>query len=214
MILNLGVSSLKTIKHTKVCKRNRQHHLTQTQRVALEKRNSASSFSSGPAGMALNDIWTALMRMRASHGVLNVRKSYLKLHLELKTRRLIFWWSPWGCFSTKLNEKEINLEEINLRRNLCLFSQFVLHFPFFSGVLLQTTIPPVHSSPELPPTAGCSCRSGDEMQQHLASTSHPLSHSYDIGNVYGCTLFLTAPIMPTISWVRRLNQEKGERKEE
>lgn len=131
MILNLGVVSLKKIKHRKICKRNRQHHLTQIQKVGLERGNSASSFSLGPAGMALNDIWIALMRLWASHGVLNVRMSYLKLHLELKTERLIFWWSPWGCFSTKLNEKEINLEEINLRRNLCLFIFFPSLFYIF-----------------------------------------------------------------------------------
>lgn len=51
-----------------------------------------------------------------------------------------------------------------------------------------------------------------EMQQQLASTSNPLSHSCGIGNVCGCTLFLPAPIMPTISWVKRLNQEKGEKR--
>lgn len=135
MILNLGAQSLKKINHRKVCKRDRWHPLTQTQRDVLDRGDSASSFSLGPAGMALSDIWTALMKIWASHGVLNVRMSYLKLHLELKTERLIFWWSPWGCFSTKLNEKEINLEEINLRRNLCLFFPPVCYtFSFiFSG---------------------------------------------------------------------------------
>lgn len=80
--------------------------------------------------MALNDIWIALMRIWASHGVLNVRTSYLKLHFELKTERLIFWWNPGGCFWTKLNEKEINLEEIKLRRNLCPFFPVCFAFSF------------------------------------------------------------------------------------
>lgn len=38
------------------CKRNRQHHLTQTQKAGLERGNSASSFSLGAAGVALNNI--------------------------------------------------------------------------------------------------------------------------------------------------------------
>lgn len=159
--------------------------------------------------MALNDIWIALMRIWASHGVLNVRTSYLKLHLEFKTERLIFWWSPGGCFSTKSNEKEINLEEINLRRKLCLISSLFCIFLYFLWSFCKQQSHPVHSSSELSPTAG---EVSHTSKVHLGCTSHPLSHSYDIGNVYGCTPFLTAPIMPTISWVRRLNQEKEKKK--
>lgn len=167
--------------------------------------NSAARFSLGPAGMALNGIWIALMRIWASHGILNVRMSYLKLHLELNTERLIFWRNPGGCFWTNLNEKEINLEEIKFRRNLCPFFHFVLHFLLFSEVLLQTTI--------LPCAWQLWAVSHSWMQLHLGSISHPLSHSYGIGNVCGCTPFLTAPKMPAISWVRRLNQGKGKKEE-
>lgn len=108
--------------------------------------------------MALNDIWIALMRIWASHGVLNVKTSYLKLHFELKTERLIFWWNPRGCFWTKLNEKEINLEEIKLRRNLCpFFSSLFCIFLYFLWSFCKQQSHPVHGSSELCPTAGCSC---------------------------------------------------------
>lgn len=98
-----------------------------------------------------------------------------------------------------------------MSRNLCLCFRLFYIFLYLLWSFCKQQSHPVQISSELSPTAGCGCTSGDEMQQHLASTSHPLSHSYDIGNVHGCTLFLTAPIMPTISWVRRLNQEKEKR---
>lgn len=87
---------------------------------------------------------------------------YLELHLELKMERSIFWWSPRGHFSTKLNEKEINLEKMNLRRSLCLFLQFVLQFSLPHVILLQTTVQPHSklSSSEPSPTAGCRLKRG------------------------------------------------------
>lgn len=91
------------------------------------------------------------------------------------------------------------MEEINLRWNLYLFFQFLFYiFLCFLWSFSNQQPHPVHGS--------------SEMQQQLASTSNPLSHSCGIGNVCGCTLFLPAPIMPTIGWVRRLNQEKGEKR--